>query len=148
MASSAARISLRLAAVLILLLAASYVGRPLYWKLSATVHDIREKRQSVKEGISQLVLEAQKSVGWVHDESDSGASDDTKGFAATSRRILRAWEFTREENLIQWTCFFLDVRFSYSTFPSFDVDSFLPLALVPASLLCALYMHEFGADDD
>ena len=118
----AARVWLRLAVAFLFLLAAFYVGRPLYWKLSATIHEVREKRKSVKDGgdlpfrdpslnvcfwgirtvsieikdlphggsgISQFVLEAQKSVGWVHDESDSGAGDDRKASTATSRRILR-----------------------------------------------------------
>ncbi|KAG6482808.1 uncharacterized protein LOC122015992 [Zingiber officinale] len=88
MASSTARLSLRLAAALLLQLAAFYIGRPLYWKIAATVHEIRQNRQSVKQGISQLVRGAQKSVGWVHDEFDSGASDDRKDPKAISRRIL------------------------------------------------------------
>lgn len=50
MASSTARLSLRLAAALLLLLAAFYIGRPLYWKLAATIHEIRQNRQSVKQG--------------------------------------------------------------------------------------------------
>ncbi|XP_065030868.1 uncharacterized protein LOC135583473 [Musa acuminata AAA Group] len=86
----AARVWLRLAVAFLFLLAAFYVGRPLYWKLSATIHEVREKRKSVRDGISQFVLEAQKSVGWVHDESDSGAGDDRKASTATSRRILRS----------------------------------------------------------
>ncbi|XP_072961707.1 uncharacterized protein [Typha angustifolia] len=89
MASTAARVSLRLAVAVALLLLAFYVGRPLYWKLSATVHEIREKRQTVQEGISQFVLEAQKSVGWIHDESDSGSFSDLKAAVAATRRILR-----------------------------------------------------------
>lgn len=36
--------------VVILLLVLFYVGRPLYWKISATVHDIRQNKQTVKEG--------------------------------------------------------------------------------------------------
>ncbi|KAF8387954.1 hypothetical protein HHK36_026620 [Tetracentron sinense] len=92
MASSTARVSFRVVFVLILLLAAFYVGRPLYWKISATVHEIQEKRQTVKEGISQIVLEAQRTVGWVHDESDPGVGEDQrrgKVGVATARRILR-----------------------------------------------------------
>lgn len=30
-----------------------YVGRPLYWKISATIHDIRHNKQSVREGKTQ-----------------------------------------------------------------------------------------------
>ncbi|MQM13919.1 hypothetical protein Taro_046844 [Colocasia esculenta] len=90
MASPSARLFLRIALSLLLLLAAFYVGRPLYWKLSATIHDIREKRQTVKEGISQFMLEAQRSVGWFHDESDSGAIDggDARAGTVATRRML------------------------------------------------------------
>lgn len=117
-----ARVSLRLAAALLVVLVAVYVGFPLYWKLSATIQEIREKRHTVREGsqrpslppsssaavplsshlarspypgvlagISQLVLEAQRSVGWFYDESDSGVADDAPGRAAgtiPSRRRL------------------------------------------------------------
>ncbi|KAL3812757.1 hypothetical protein ACJIZ3_014025 [Penstemon smallii] len=86
MASPSARLAFRLllaaAAVLILF----YVGRPLYWKISATVHDIRHNKQTVSGGISQIVQEAQRSVGWYHDESDSGVREDMKSAAA--RRFL------------------------------------------------------------
>ncbi|KAF8401587.1 hypothetical protein HHK36_012532 [Tetracentron sinense] len=90
MASSIARVSFRIVFVL-LLLAALYLGRPLYWKLSATIHDIRENRQTVKEGISQIVFEAQRSVGWVHEESDPGVGENQSGGivgASTTKRIL------------------------------------------------------------
>ncbi|KAK2646688.1 hypothetical protein Ddye_021883 [Dipteronia dyeriana] len=70
--SSTARLSFRLAMTVIVILVLFYVGRPLYWKISATVHEIRQNKQTVKQGISQIVYEAQKSVGWWHDESDSG----------------------------------------------------------------------------
>ncbi|XP_039015595.1 uncharacterized protein LOC120145984 [Hibiscus syriacus] len=72
MASSTPRLAFHIVMVALLLLALFYVGRPLYWKISATVHDIRHNKQTVQEGISQIVLEAQKSVGWYSDESDSG----------------------------------------------------------------------------
>ncbi|XXG80729.1 hypothetical protein AAC387_Pa09g1525 [Persea americana] len=91
-ASTTARVSLRAAALLLLLLVAFYVGRPLYWKLSATIHDIRHNKQTVKQGISQFVLDARRSVGWIHDESDSGLGDDSsvqKLGTAAHRRILR-----------------------------------------------------------
>ena len=42
-------------------------------------------------GFSQIVLEAQKSVGWYHDESDSGVHDGADGKKAGSvaaRRLL------------------------------------------------------------
>ncbi|XP_042517362.1 uncharacterized protein LOC122091461 [Macadamia integrifolia] len=100
MASSAAKVSCRAVSVILLLVVAFYVGRPLYWKLSATIHEIREKRQTVKEGISQFVLEARKSVGWVHDESDSGFSGDrgrSKARVASTRRILGFSDFNRSQ---------------------------------------------------
>ncbi|KAM1495144.1 hypothetical protein ACFXTO_029907 [Malus domestica] len=65
--------------------------RPLYWKISATIHEIRQNKQTVKQGIPQIVLEAQKSVGWYHDESDSGARYDRAAKnvgLATTRRLL------------------------------------------------------------
>ncbi|XP_018476252.2 uncharacterized protein LOC108847501 [Raphanus sativus] len=67
-----------------------YVGRPLYWKISATIHDIRNNKQSVREGISQIVQEAQRSVGWYHDESDSGFLEvhNKKSRVSASRRLL------------------------------------------------------------
>ncbi|XP_050240246.1 uncharacterized protein LOC126689202 [Quercus robur] len=85
MASSTAKVSFRIVMVILLLLVLFYVGRPLYWKISATVHDIRHNKQTVKQGLSQIVLEAQKSVGWYHDESDSGVREDR---VATTRRFL------------------------------------------------------------
>lgn len=123
MASSTAKVSFRVVMVILLLLVLFYVGRPLYWKISATVHDIRHNKQTVKQGtplslflnqktppflsrifvltkrfvlggfllsilgsgLSQIVLEAQKSVGWYHDESDSGFRQDR---VATTRRFL------------------------------------------------------------
>ncbi|KAL0537942.1 hypothetical protein IC582_026933 [Cucumis melo] len=89
MASSTAKITFRVIMVVILLLVLFYVGRPLYWKISATVHDIRQNKQTVKEGLSQIVLEAQKSVGWYHDESDSGVQDGNDGKKAGSVAIRR-----------------------------------------------------------
>ncbi|XP_057959766.1 uncharacterized protein LOC131152125 [Malania oleifera] len=92
MASSGARVSFRILLAVIVVLVLFYVGRPLYWKISATVHEIREKRQTVKEGLSQIVLEAQKSVGWFHDESDAGFRhnrSEQKALVATTRRLLR-----------------------------------------------------------
>ncbi|KAI9115079.1 hypothetical protein K1719_014092 [Acacia pycnantha] len=57
------------------------MGRPLYWKISATIHDIRHNKQTVREGLSQIVMEAQRSVGWYSDEFDSGVR-------ATTRKLL------------------------------------------------------------
>ncbi|KAF5752241.1 hypothetical protein HS088_TW01G00149 [Tripterygium wilfordii] len=85
MASSTGRITFRIVAAILVLSVIFYVGRPLYWKISATIHEIRQNKQTVKQGISQIVLEAQKSVGWYHDESDSGIRDERK---ATNRRLL------------------------------------------------------------
>ncbi|KAM1803609.1 hypothetical protein ACFX12_029576 [Malus domestica] len=66
--------------------------RPLYWKISATIHEIRQNKQTVKQGISQIVLEEQKSVGWYHNESDSGAhyhrAAKNVGLATTRRLLL------------------------------------------------------------
>lgn len=39
-------------------------------------------------GLSQIVLEAQKSVGWYHDESDSGVPDGKKAGSVAARRLL------------------------------------------------------------
>ncbi|EXC05703.1 hypothetical protein L484_011283 [Morus notabilis] len=90
MASSTAKITFRIAMVVLVLLLFFYVGRPLYWKISATVHDIRQNKQTVKEGLSQIVMEAQRTVGWYHDESDSGAREGRFGKnlrSATSRKL-------------------------------------------------------------
>ncbi|KAI9113245.1 hypothetical protein K1719_015770 [Acacia pycnantha] len=57
------------------------MGRPLYWKISATIHDIRHNKQTVREGLSHIVMEAQRSVGWYNDEFDSGVR-------ATTRKLL------------------------------------------------------------
>ncbi|KAK8671059.1 hypothetical protein V6N13_037668 [Hibiscus sabdariffa] len=86
MASSASKITFRIVIALLLLLALFYVGRPLYWKLSATIHDIRHNKQTVQQGLSQIMQEAQKSVGWFHDESDSGVHENPRKQA--SRRLL------------------------------------------------------------
>ncbi|KAJ4722291.1 Low-density receptor-like protein [Melia azedarach] len=74
--SSTARLTFRVLMAVTVILVLFYVGRPLYWKISATVQEIRENKQTVKQGISQIVYEAQKSVGWWHDESDSGYRED------------------------------------------------------------------------
>ncbi|MBA0871551.1 hypothetical protein Goshw_027409 [Gossypium schwendimanii] len=89
MASSTSRITFRIVIALLLLLALFYVGRPLYWKISATIHDIRHNKQTVQQGISQIMLEAQKSVGWFTDESDSGVHEKTSKQAASRRLLLR-----------------------------------------------------------
>ncbi|KAF7837178.1 uncharacterized protein G2W53_005660 [Senna tora] len=81
MASPASRIAFRIVLTILLLLLLFYMGRPLYWKISATIHDIRHNKQTVREGLSQIVMEAQRSVGWYHDESDSG-------IRATTRKLL------------------------------------------------------------
>ncbi|XP_023000086.1 uncharacterized protein LOC111494388 isoform X2 [Cucurbita maxima] len=106
MASSAARITFRVVMVVVLLLVIFYVGRPLYWKISATVHDIRRNKQTVKEGFSQIVLEAQKSVGWYHDESDSGVHDGADGKKAGSvaaRRLLHQMGLIKNQGTENWT---------------------------------------------
>ncbi|CAK7332911.1 unnamed protein product [Dovyalis caffra] len=78
MASPTTRVTFRLVVAILAILVLFYVGRPLYWKISATVQEIRENKRTVKQGISQIVYEAQKSVGWFHDESDSGVRDSRR----------------------------------------------------------------------
>ncbi|EEF45450.1 uncharacterized protein LOC8261525 [Ricinus communis] len=85
MASPTARITFRVVIAILVVMLLFYVGRPLYWKISATVQEIRENKRTVQQGISQIVYEAQKSVGWFHDESDSGVREDRK---AINRRLL------------------------------------------------------------
>jgi hypothetical protein len=41
---------------ILLILVLFYVGRPLYWKISATIHDIRNNKQTVKQGMQSLSL--------------------------------------------------------------------------------------------
>uniref|UniRef100_A0A2P2KQX0 Uncharacterized protein n=1 Tax=Rhizophora mucronata TaxID=61149 RepID=A0A2P2KQX0_RHIMU len=85
MASAISRIAFRVVILVLVITVLFYLGRPLYWKISATVQEIRENKRTVKQGISQIVYEARKSVGWFHDQSDSGVRDDRK---ATNRRRL------------------------------------------------------------
>ncbi|KAL4308221.1 hypothetical protein GQ457_01G021890 [Hibiscus cannabinus] len=91
MASPTSKLVFRVVLAALFLLALFYVGRPLYWKISATVHDIRRNKQTVQQGISQIVLEAQKSVGWFNDESDSGGihgNGNGNGGKQASRRLM------------------------------------------------------------
>eukprot|EP00249_Psilotum_nudum_P003096 c16426_g1_i1 orf=230-565(-) len=70
MLTKAARWGLRFALLTGLCVVLFYLGRPLYWKVSATIHEIQEKNydpQAVKEGISELM----HAVGWAHGESTS-----------------------------------------------------------------------------
>eukprot|EP01018_Ginkgo_biloba_P039843 Gb_21606 [translate_table: standard] len=82
MASTAARVGLRLAVIVLICVLAFYVGRPLYWKLSASLQEVREKNY----GLSQLMHSARKSVGWIHDESDAGVVDGSTGKVVKVRR--------------------------------------------------------------
>ncbi|XP_073050307.1 uncharacterized protein [Primulina eburnea] len=86
MASRSVKLTFRLILAVVAVMVLYYVGRPLYWKISATIHDVRDNKQTVSGGISQIVQEAQKSVGWFHDESDSGLQEDKKSLSA--RRFL------------------------------------------------------------
>ncbi|XP_057771876.1 uncharacterized protein LOC130991598 [Salvia miltiorrhiza] len=86
MASPTAKLAFRFLLVAVVALILFYVGRPLYWKISATVHDIRHNKQTVSGGISKIVQDAQRSVGWYHDESDSGYNENKKSTSA--RRFL------------------------------------------------------------
>lgn len=56
MASQAARASFRIVVAVLVVLVLFYVGRPLYWKISATVHDIRRNKQTVKQGKERPTL--------------------------------------------------------------------------------------------
>ncbi|XP_057834822.1 uncharacterized protein LOC131045281 [Cryptomeria japonica] len=99
MANQASRWALRLVLLVLICVVAFYVGRPLYWKLSATLQEVREKNydaKAVRDGITQLMYSAQKSVGWFNDESDAGVNEkSTKKLAkkvdktkkANSRRL-------------------------------------------------------------
>lgn len=55
-ASSTARLAFRIATAVIVILVLFYVGRPLYWKISATVQEIRENKQTVKQGLNYIKL--------------------------------------------------------------------------------------------
>ncbi|XP_055818192.1 uncharacterized protein LOC129887215 isoform X3 [Solanum dulcamara] len=82
------KMTFRIVIGILVVLLLYYVGRPLYWKISATVHDIRHNKQTVSGGFSQIVHAAQNSVGWFHDESDSGVRNG--GIAAARRILLRS----------------------------------------------------------
>ncbi|KAL3626170.1 hypothetical protein CASFOL_029720 [Castilleja foliolosa] len=73
MASPTARLTFRLLLAAAVILTLFYVGRPLYWKISATIHEIRHNQQTLSGGISQIVQEAQRSVGWFHDDKSTYA---------------------------------------------------------------------------
>ncbi|KAF5182898.1 Low-density receptor-like protein [Thalictrum thalictroides] len=80
---SSSSTAIRTALIFLVILAAFYICRPLYWKLSATIQEIRENKTTFTQGISQFVHEARRSVGWINDESHTGPG------VAISRRILR-----------------------------------------------------------
>ncbi|XP_011090889.1 uncharacterized protein LOC105171458 isoform X2 [Sesamum indicum] len=86
MASPTARLTFRILLAAAMFLILFYIGRPLYWKISATIHDIRHNKQTVSQGISQIMQEAQRSMGWFYDESDSGLREEKKSTSA--RRFL------------------------------------------------------------
>lgn len=52
--SSTARVLFRIVMAVLVILVLFYVGRPLYWKISATVQEIRENKQTVKQGLFQV----------------------------------------------------------------------------------------------
>lgn len=57
------KMTFRVVIAILVVLLLYYVGRPLYWKISATVHDIRHNKQTVSGGISsQLSLSLQSLV--------------------------------------------------------------------------------------
>lgn len=86
MATSRSRITFRVVLAILVIVGIFYLFRPLYWKISATVQDIRHNKQTVSGGLSKIVYEAQKSVGnwYYHDESDSGTNRKS-----AARKILR-----------------------------------------------------------
>ncbi|CAI9087403.1 OLC1v1021460C1 [Oldenlandia corymbosa var. corymbosa] len=86
MASARAKLIFRLVLCTLFLLLLFYVGRPLYWKISATFHDIRANKQTVSGGISQIVHEAKRSVGWLHHYGSETRHGDQK--LAAARRLL------------------------------------------------------------
>ncbi|KAK4801716.1 hypothetical protein SAY86_022203 [Trapa natans] len=49
MASRAVRISFHIALAVLVVLVLFYVRRPLYWKITATVHNICHNKQTVKQ---------------------------------------------------------------------------------------------------
>lgn len=53
---SSTRIWFRIVIMIGLMVVLFYVGRPLYWKISATIHDIRHNKQSVREGNKHISL--------------------------------------------------------------------------------------------
>lgn len=50
MTSQAARITFRLLVAFLAIMVLFYVGRPLYWKISATIQEIRENKRTVQQG--------------------------------------------------------------------------------------------------
>ncbi|KAK4785732.1 hypothetical protein SAY86_002421 [Trapa natans] len=50
MASPAVGVSFHVALAVLVVLVLFYVGRPLCWKITATVHDIRHNKQILKHG--------------------------------------------------------------------------------------------------
>ncbi|KAL0735551.1 hypothetical protein Bca4012_011761 [Brassica carinata] len=46
----------RIVILITLMVVLFYVCRPLYWKISATIHDIRHNKQSVREGTFYKLL--------------------------------------------------------------------------------------------
>ncbi|PNX58809.1 hypothetical protein L195_g059373 [Trifolium pratense] len=58
MASPNSRIIFRILMLTLLILVLFYTARPLYWKISATVHDVRNNKQTVRQGTSPQPLDA------------------------------------------------------------------------------------------
>lgn len=138
MASKTSKIALRIAVLVLVLFLLFFFGRPLYWKISATFHDIRHDNQTVTQGIyyiitipipshalvfyflyiyvptfflpqlfsffhlpffffffwrvaplsglSQIVVDTRKTVGWYHDDS---------AVRPTNRKLLRYQDLWR-----------------------------------------------------
>jgi hypothetical protein len=56
MASATTRVIFRVVVGILAILVLFYVGRPLYWKISATVQEIRENKRTVKQGLSVCII--------------------------------------------------------------------------------------------
>ncbi|KAI3694265.1 hypothetical protein L1987_77229 [Smallanthus sonchifolius] len=78
MASLVVRVIFRSILALLLLFVLFHVGRPLYWKISATIHDLHQHKHT---GFSEIVMEALKLMGWY---DNSGVGEGIQ----TSRRLL------------------------------------------------------------
>ncbi|KAG8483251.1 hypothetical protein CXB51_022191 [Gossypium anomalum] len=85
MASSTSKLAFRIVLAALILLALFYVGP------SALLEDLRHRPRHPPQQtnrISQIMLEAQRSVGWFNDEADSGIHEN-RGKQASRRLKFR-----------------------------------------------------------